>query len=82
LAEAETKREQAEKNLAEKKSELLKKEADFVLKRQADSDTLQKLQNEVNGLRKYMTTAEKGWDLLNSDVMGKNPDTKESNEIA
>jgi hypothetical protein len=27
-----------------------------------------------------MTTTEKGWDLLNSDVMGKKPDTKESNE--
>jgi chromosome segregation ATPase len=80
FAEADKKREQAEKQLAEKKSELLKKEADFELKCQADSNTLQKLQNEVHGLRKYMTTAEKGWDLLNSDVMGKNPETKESNK--
>ncbi|KAK1683191.1 hypothetical protein QYE76_044039 [Lolium multiflorum] len=69
LAEADKKREQAEKHLTEKKSELLQKEADFVLKRQVDSDTLQKLQKEVNGLQNYMTTAEKGWDLLNADVM-------------
>ncbi|KAK1645764.1 hypothetical protein QYE76_063569 [Lolium multiflorum] len=49
FAEADKKREQAEKKLAEKKSKLLQKEADFVLKRQADSDTLQKLQNEPLG---------------------------------
>ncbi|KAK1649182.1 hypothetical protein QYE76_066987 [Lolium multiflorum] len=62
------KREQEEKQLTEKKSELLQKEADFVLKRQVDSDTLQKLQKEVNGLQNYMTTAGKGWDLLKADV--------------
>ncbi|KAK1561286.1 hypothetical protein QYE76_008082 [Lolium multiflorum] len=69
LAEAETKQEFAEKELAEKNSEFLKKEVDFVTKRKVDSDTLKKLQNEVHGLRNYMTTAEKGWDLLNTDVM-------------
>jgi hypothetical protein len=37
---------------------------------------MQKLQKEVNGLQNYMTVAEKGWDLLNSDVMGKNPDSE------
>ncbi|KAK1668529.1 hypothetical protein QYE76_056688 [Lolium multiflorum] len=69
LTEAETKRERVEKPLAEKKSELLQKEADFVTKRKVDSDTLKKIQNEVHGLRNYMTTTEKGWDLLNADVM-------------
>nr|XP_051229007.1 uncharacterized protein LOC127346784 [Lolium perenne] len=69
LAEANKKRERAEKQLKDKNSELLQKEADFVQKRQVDSDTMQKLQKEVNGLRNYMTMAEKGWDLLNSDVM-------------
>ncbi|KAM0901679.1 hypothetical protein ACQ4PT_019835 [Festuca glaucescens] len=67
--EADQKRESAEKQLAEKNSEFLKKEADFVTKRRVDSDTLKKLQNDVHGLRNYMTTAEKGWDLLNTDVM-------------
>jgi hypothetical protein len=69
--EAEQKREQAEKQLAEKNSELIKKEGEFAMKRKVDSDTLQKLQKENNGLRKSMDTAEKGWDLLNVDVMGK-----------
>ncbi|KAK1647015.1 hypothetical protein QYE76_064820 [Lolium multiflorum] len=69
FVETDKKRERAEKQLAEKKSELLQKEADFVLKRKVDSDTLQKLQNEVQRLRNYMTTTKKGWDLLNADVM-------------
>ncbi|KAK1603621.1 hypothetical protein QYE76_027294 [Lolium multiflorum] len=69
LAEANKKREWAEKQLEEKNSELLQKEADFVQKRQVDSDTMQKLQKEVNSLWNYMTVVEKGWDLLNSDVM-------------
>ena len=72
--EADQKREYAEKQLAEKNSELLKKEADFVIKRKVDSDTLQKLQREVHGLRNYMNKAEKGWDLLNTDIMGKYPE--------
>jgi predicted nucleic acid-binding Zn-ribbon protein len=76
LAEAETKRERAEKQFVEKKSKLLQKEADFVMKRKVDSDTLQELQKEIQGLRNYMTTAEQCWDLLNADVMGKNLDLK------
>ncbi|KAK1681866.1 hypothetical protein QYE76_042714 [Lolium multiflorum] len=69
LTEADRKRESAEKQLAEKNSEFHKKEADFVIKWKVDSDTLKKLQNEVHGLRNYMTTAEKCWDHLNADVM-------------
>jgi hypothetical protein len=45
-----------------------------VAKWQVDSEMLEKLQNEVQGLRNYMTTAEKGWDILNADVMGKYPE--------
>jgi hypothetical protein len=44
------------------------------MKRKVDSETLQKQQKEINGLRKYMETAEKHWDLLNEDVMGMNPE--------
>ncbi|KAK1613871.1 hypothetical protein QYE76_019388 [Lolium multiflorum] len=69
LKEAEKKRELAEKQLSEKNSEVIKEKADLVAKRRVDSDTLKKLQSELQGLRNYMTTAEKGWDLLNSDVM-------------
>jgi hypothetical protein len=47
-----------------------------VAKRKVDSDTLKKLQSELQVLRNYMTTAENGWDLLNSDVMGKYPNPK------
>jgi hypothetical protein len=43
---------------------------EFELKRRTDSDTIQKQQKELGGLRKYMDTAESCWDLLNSDVMG------------
>ena len=80
LKEAEKKRELAEKQLSEKNSEFIREKADLVAKRKVDSDTLKKLQTEIQGLRNYMTTAEKGWDLLNSDVMGKypNPKTKTS----
>ncbi|KAK1553521.1 hypothetical protein QYE76_008067 [Lolium multiflorum] len=69
LTEAETKQEFTEKQLAEKNYEFLRKEADFVTKRKVDSDTLKKLHNDVHGLQNYMTTAEKGWDLFNTDVM-------------
>jgi malate synthase len=72
--EADQKREYAEKQLAEKNSELIKKEADFAIKRKVDSDTTHKLQKEVHGLRNYLNTAEKAWDLLNADVMGKYPE--------
>jgi hypothetical protein len=60
LTEAEEKREYAEKQLTEKKSEFIIENADLVAKRRVDSDTLKKLQIEVQGLRNYMTTAEKG----------------------
>jgi predicted nucleic acid-binding Zn-ribbon protein len=73
LEEAEKKRERAEKKLSEKKSEFMKEKADLVAKHQVDSETLQ---NEVQGLQNYMTTAEKGWDLLNADVMGEYPETQ------
>ncbi|KAK1664997.1 hypothetical protein QYE76_053156 [Lolium multiflorum] len=36
---------------------------------EVDNETIQQLQKDVNGLRNYMTTAEKGWDLLNADIM-------------
>jgi flagellar biosynthesis chaperone FliJ len=74
LAEAERKRERAEKQLAEKNSELTKKEGEFEMKRKVDSDTLQKQQKEIKGLRRYMETAKKHWDLVNADVMGMNPE--------
>jgi flagellar biosynthesis chaperone FliJ len=74
FAEAEQKREQEEKQLAEKNSELIKKEGEFAMKRKVDNDTLQNLQKELNGLRKYMDTAEKHWDLLNADAMGTYPE--------
>ncbi|KAK1681493.1 hypothetical protein QYE76_042341 [Lolium multiflorum] len=69
LAEADKKRERAEKQLREKNSEILKKESNFVQKRQVDSETIQQLQKDVNGFQNYITTAEKGWDLLNADIM-------------
>ncbi|KAK1648359.1 hypothetical protein QYE76_066164 [Lolium multiflorum] len=69
MAEADKKREWAEKQLSDKKFELLQKKSDFVQKRQVDSKTIQQLQKDVNGLQNYMTTAEKGWDLLNADIM-------------
>ncbi|KAK1652194.1 hypothetical protein QYE76_069999 [Lolium multiflorum] len=59
----------AEQKLSEKNSELIRKTGEFELKRQTDSDIIQKQQKEIGGLRKYMETAESCWDLLNSDVM-------------
>jgi flagellar biosynthesis chaperone FliJ len=73
LAEAEKKKEQAEKQLAEKSSELIQKTGEFEMKRKVDSETVQKQQKELNGLRKYMETMEQHWDLLNEDIMGMNP---------
>ncbi|KAK1668470.1 hypothetical protein QYE76_056629 [Lolium multiflorum] len=59
----------AEQKISEKNSELIRKTGEFELKRQTDSDIIQKQQKEIGGLRKYMETAESCWDLLNSDVM-------------
>jgi hypothetical protein len=72
--EAEQKREHVEKQLAKKNSDLIKKEGEFAMKRKVDTDTGQRLQKENNGLRKYMDTAEKHWDILNADVMGTYPE--------
>ncbi|KAK1666868.1 hypothetical protein QYE76_055027 [Lolium multiflorum] len=60
---------EAEKKLAEKNSELIQKEGEFQLKRKTDSDTIQKQQKELGGLRKYMETTEACWDWLNSSVL-------------
>ncbi|KAK1619776.1 hypothetical protein QYE76_025293 [Lolium multiflorum] len=69
LKEAELKREQAEKQLAEKNSEHVREKGEFVLKRNADSETIKKQQRELNGLQKYMETAEHHWDLLSENIL-------------
>ncbi|KAK1632876.1 hypothetical protein QYE76_007191 [Lolium multiflorum] len=69
LMEAEQKKEQAEKQLAEKNSELIKEKGEFLLKRNADSETIKRQQKELNGLRKYMETAERHWDLLTENIL-------------
>jgi hypothetical protein len=76
LKEAEEKRELAENQLAEKISEFIREKADLVEKRRKDNATLKSLQDDVQTLRTYMMMAEQGWDLLNSDVMGKCPEPK------
>ncbi|KAK1603244.1 hypothetical protein QYE76_059137 [Lolium multiflorum] len=68
LKEADTK-ERAEKQLAEKNSELIREKGEFVLKRNADSETIKRQQKELNGLRKYMETAEHHWDLLAENIL-------------
>ncbi|KAK1644774.1 hypothetical protein QYE76_062579 [Lolium multiflorum] len=50
LKEAEQKKEQAEKQLAEKNSELIREKGEFLLKRNADSETIKRQQEELNGL--------------------------------
>ncbi|KAK1661560.1 hypothetical protein QYE76_049719 [Lolium multiflorum] len=69
LMEAEQKKEQAEKQPAEKNSELIRKKGEFLLKRNADSETIKRQQKELNGLRKYMETAEHHWDLLAENIL-------------
>ncbi|KAK1607316.1 hypothetical protein QYE76_030989 [Lolium multiflorum] len=59
--------ERAEKR--EKNSELIREKGEFVLKRNADSETIKKQQKELNGLRKYMETAEHHWDLLAENIL-------------
>ncbi|KAK1664932.1 hypothetical protein QYE76_053091 [Lolium multiflorum] len=51
LKEAEQQKEQAEKQLAEKNSELIREKGEFLLKRNADSETIKRQQKELNGLR-------------------------------
>ncbi|KAK1645089.1 hypothetical protein QYE76_062894 [Lolium multiflorum] len=70
LKEAEQQKEHAEKQLAEKNSELIREKGEFVLKRNADSETIKRQQKELNGLRKYMETAEHHWDLLAENILG------------
>ncbi|KAK1599861.1 hypothetical protein QYE76_018437 [Lolium multiflorum] len=69
LKEAEQRKEQAEKQLAEKNSELIREKGEFLLKRNADSETIKRQQKELNGLRKYMETAEHHWDLLAENIL-------------
>ncbi|KAK1662863.1 hypothetical protein QYE76_051022 [Lolium multiflorum] len=69
LKEAEQRKEQAEKQLAEKNSELIREKGEFLLKRNADSETIKRQQKELNGLRKYMETAEHHWDLLATNIL-------------
>ncbi|KAK1682446.1 hypothetical protein QYE76_043294 [Lolium multiflorum] len=69
LMEAEQKKEQAEKQLAEKNSELIREKGEFLLKRNADSETIKRQQKELNALRKYMETAEHHWDLLAENIL-------------
>ncbi|KAK1627243.1 hypothetical protein QYE76_001558 [Lolium multiflorum] len=69
LKEAELKREQAEKQLAEKNSEFIREKGELVLKTNVDSETIKRQQKELNGLRKYMETAEQHWDLLNENIL-------------
>ncbi|KAK1652302.1 hypothetical protein QYE76_070107 [Lolium multiflorum] len=69
LKEAELKREQAEKQLAEKNSEYIREKGELILKKNADSETIKRQQKELNGLRKYMETAEQHWDLLNENIL-------------
>ncbi|XP_071678527.1 uncharacterized protein [Lolium perenne] len=70
LKEAELKREQAEKQLAEKNSEHIREKGELLLKKNADSETIKRQQKELNGLRKYMETAEHYWDMLNENILG------------
>ncbi|KAK1694857.1 hypothetical protein QYE76_011554 [Lolium multiflorum] len=69
LKEAEQQKEHAEKQLAEKNSELIREKGEFLLKRNADSETIKRQQKELNGLRKYMETAEHHWDLLAENIL-------------
>ncbi|KAK1616658.1 hypothetical protein QYE76_022175 [Lolium multiflorum] len=69
LKEAEQQKERAEKQLAEKNSELIREKGEFLLKRNADSETIKRQQKELNGLRKYMETAEHHWDLLAENIL-------------
>ncbi|KAK1565836.1 hypothetical protein QYE76_007995 [Lolium multiflorum] len=69
LKEAEQQKERAEKQLAEKNSELIREKGEFMLKRNADSETIKRQQKELNGLRKYMETTEHHWDLLAKNIL-------------
>jgi predicted nucleic acid-binding Zn-ribbon protein len=74
LKVVEEKQELDKKKLAEKNSGFIREKTDLVEKWKKDSVTLKNLHTDVQTLRTYMTQAELGWDLLNADVMGKNPE--------
>ncbi|KAK1646871.1 hypothetical protein QYE76_064676 [Lolium multiflorum] len=57
------------KQLAEKNSELIREKGEFLIKRNADRETIKRQQKELNGLRKYMETAEHHWDLLAENIL-------------
>jgi chromosome segregation ATPase len=76
LTEAESKQKMAVDQLAEKSLEFDREKAELQVKREKDADIIKKLQTEVNFLRSYMSQAEAGWDLLNSEVFGKHPGPK------
>jgi hypothetical protein len=71
---AEEKQKLAEKKLTEKNSNFIREKPDLVEKRKKDIVTLKNLQSDVQSLQAYMTQARLGWDLLNTNVMGKNPE--------
>jgi hypothetical protein len=71
---AEEKQKFAEDQLAEKKSEFIRKKADLEERHKKDLDVGKKLQSEVQTLWTYMRQAELGWDLLNTKVFGKHSD--------
>ncbi|KAM0910076.1 hypothetical protein ACQ4PT_014405 [Festuca glaucescens] len=68
LKEAEEKQKLADDQLVQKSSEFIRIEADFQEKRDKDAEVIKKLQSEVKSLRPYMSRAEAGWDLLNSEI--------------
>ncbi|KAK1685949.1 hypothetical protein QYE76_046797 [Lolium multiflorum] len=77
LTEAESKQKMAVDQLAEKSSDFDREKAELQVKREKDADIIKKLQTEVNSLRSYMSQAEAGWDLLNSEVFGYNEERRE-----
>ncbi|KAK1669256.1 hypothetical protein QYE76_057415 [Lolium multiflorum] len=62
-------KEGAGQQLAEKNSEHIREKGELLLKKNADSETIKRQQKELNGLRKYMETAEHHWDLLNENIL-------------
>ncbi|KAK1643755.1 hypothetical protein QYE76_061560 [Lolium multiflorum] len=80
--EAEQQKERVEKQLAEKNSELIREKGEYVLKRNADSETIKRQQKELNGLRKYMETAEHHWDLLAKNILATRISRKAPEQIS
>ncbi|KAK1551493.1 hypothetical protein QYE76_008269 [Lolium multiflorum] len=59
----------AQAKLAEKNSEHIREKGELELKKNADGETIRRQQKELNGLRKFMETAEQHWDLLNENIL-------------